>query len=110
MAVQIASLETGWEGSRRNAALLLLIYDPMDWSGTAALSILAHQERRIHIEFDQICCDLWRISLDSPVWPLERAMVFGLIFLKTSSHEAQQYIDAYFEQEQQRTREEAATE
>jgi tetratricopeptide (TPR) repeat protein len=100
-ALTIASLETDWEGSRRKAALTSLIYGPLDWSGAAALIamvVLAHQDMRINIEFDRICRDLWHFGPGSAEWPLEQAMVFGLIFLNTYSDEARKHIDAYFEQ------------
>ena len=108
-ALTIASLETGWEGSRRKAALTSLIYGPMDWSGAAALSalaILARQDMRIHIEFDRICCDLWQFGRGSAEWPHEQAMVFGLIFLNAYSDEAKEHISAYFEQQKQRPEQE----
>lgn len=101
-ALTIASLETDWEGSRRKAALISLIYGPLDWSGSAALiglAVLARQDMRIAIEFDRLCCDLWKIGSGSAVWPLEQAMVFGLILLDAYSPEAQKHIDAYFEEQ-----------
>jgi tetratricopeptide (TPR) repeat protein len=97
----IASLETGWEGSQRKAALTSLIYGPMDWSGAAALialAVLAQQDMRICIEFDRICCDLWRIGPGSAEWPLEKAMVFGLVFLNAYSDEAREHMNLFFEQ------------
>lgn len=99
-ALTIASIDAGWEGSRRKAALTSLIYGPMDWSGAAALiamAVLARQDRRINIEFDNICRDLWHFGPGSAEWPLEQAMVFGLIFVDAYSDEAKEYIDAYFE-------------
>lgn len=102
-ALTIASLETEWEGSLRKSALLSLIYGPMDWSGAAALialAVLAHQNMQLAIEFDRICCDLWYFGPGGVEWPLEQAMVFGLIFLGSYSDEAQEHIDTYFERQQ----------
>jgi tetratricopeptide (TPR) repeat protein len=102
-ALTIASLDTGWEGSLRKAALTSLIYGPMDWSGAAALvamAVLARQDMRINIEFDRICCDLWRFGPGSPEWPLEEAMVSGLHFVDAYRKEAEEHIDAYFERMQ----------
>jgi len=99
-ALTIASIDAGWEGSRRKAALNSLIYGPMDWSGAAALiamAALARQDRRVNIEFDRICRDLWHFGPGSAEWPLEQAMVFGLIFVDAYSDEAKAHIDAYFE-------------
>jgi hypothetical protein len=104
-ALTIASLETGWEGSRRKAALTSLIYGPLDWSGAAALiamAVLAHQDMHICIEFDRLCLDIWRFGRGSAEWPLEQAMVFGLIFLNMYSQEAQKHIDDYFEEMRER--------
>jgi hypothetical protein len=99
-ALTIASIDAGWEGSRRKAALTSLIYGLMDWSGAAALiamAVLARQDRRVNIEFDRICRDLWHFGPGSAEWPLEQAMVFGLIFIDAYSDEAKAHIDAYFE-------------
>lgn len=107
-ALTITAIDNGWEGSRRKAALTSLIYGPMDWSGAAALialAVLAQQDRRINIEFDHICRDLWRFGRGSAAWPHEPAMVYGLIFLNSYSEEAQEYIDAYFEDIQKRREE-----
>src|SRR5579883_380415 len=104
-ALTITAIDDGWEGSRRKAALTSLIYGPMDWSGAAALiamAVLAQQDRRINIEFDAICRDLWRFGPGSAEWPHEAAMIYGLIFLNSYSEEAQRYIDAYFEDIQKR--------
>jgi hypothetical protein len=105
IAIQIASaltlayIDEGWEDSRRKAVLTSLIYGPMDWSGAAALiamAVLARQNVRINVEFDRICCELWRIGRGSPEWPLEHAMIFGLIFVNAHSDEANQLIRDYF--------------
>lgn len=100
-ALTIAAIDTGWEGSRRKAALTSLIYGPMDWSGTAALiamALLARQDKRINIELDHICRDLWHLGPSSAEWPLERAMVYSLIFAGDCSEEAQERAHLYFEQ------------
>jgi tetratricopeptide (TPR) repeat protein len=97
----IAAIDTGWEGSRRKAALTSLIYGPLDWSGAAALialAVLSRQDKRIHIEFDRVCRDLWHFGRGSAEWPHEHAMVFGLYFVSGYSDEAQKYIDEYFEE------------
>ncbi len=99
-ALTIASLDTGWEGSRRKAALTSLIYGPLDWSGAAALiamAVLARLDARIRIEFDRLCCDLWHFGPGSAEWPLEQAMVSGLIFVDAYSDEARNYVNKYFE-------------
>ena len=101
-ALTIASLgnETVWEGSRRREALLSLIYGPTDWSGAAALialAVLAGQNKRITIEFDAICRDLWHLGPGTIEWPHEQAMVFGLRFVGHYSKEAGEYIQDYFE-------------
>lgn len=101
-ALTIASLgdEHTWEGSRRKAALTSLVYGPTDWSGAAALialAVLANQSTRMAIEFDAICCDLWKRGQGTAEWPHERAMVFGLIFVNHYSEEARHHIQAYFE-------------
>lgn len=98
-ALTLAFLDAGWESSQRKAALISLIYGPLDWSGAAALialALLARQETRIAIEFDQICCDLWHFGPGSPEWPLERAMVAGLNFVNNYSEEAKAHIDDYY--------------
>ncbi len=98
-ALTLTAIDTGWEGSRRKAALTSLIYGPMDWSGAAALiamAVLARQDKRINIELDLICRDLWHLCPANVMWPLERAMVFGLIFVGSYSDEAREYKDAYF--------------
>jgi tetratricopeptide (TPR) repeat protein len=107
IAVQIAStltiaaIDSGWEDSRCKAALTSLIYGPLDWSGAAALialAVLSRQDKRIHIEFDRVCRDLWHFGRGSAEWPHEHAMVFGLYFVSGYSDEAQKYIDEYFEE------------
>jgi len=107
----IAFLDTGWEGSLRKTVLTSLIYGPMDWSGAAALitmAVLAHQDKRITIEFDRICCDLWHFGPGSAEWPLEHAMVAGLRFVNSYSDEARKHINDYFarmrEEQEQRDR------
>jgi hypothetical protein len=105
-ALTIASLgdDTAWEGSRRKAALTSLIYGPTDWSGAAALialAVLAKQDKRITIEFDSICRDLWSLGQGTAEWPHEQAMVFGLIFVNNYSKEARKHIQEYFERRQQ---------
>lgn len=111
-AVQIASAltiaclgdEIVWEGSRRKAALTSLVYGPTDWSGAAALialAVLANQNKRITIEFDALCRDLWSLGRGTAEWPHERAMVFGLIFVNHYSSESRKYIQDYFEQMKQ---------
>jgi tetratricopeptide (TPR) repeat protein len=104
-ALTIASLgdDTAWEGSRRKAALTSLIYGPTDWSGAAALialAVLAGQNKRITIEFDHICRDLWSLGRGTGEWPHEQAMVFGLLFVNLYSKEARKYIQEYFERMQ----------
>ena len=72
----------------------------MDWSGAAALiamAVLARQDKRIHIEFDAICCDLWHFGPGSAEWPHEQAMAFGLLFSDGYSDKAKDRINAYFE-------------
>jgi hypothetical protein len=103
-ALALAYIDTGWEGSRRKAALTSLVYGPMDWSGAAALialAVLARQDKRIHIEFDRICCDLWRFGRGSAEWPHEQAMVSGLLFLNEYSDEARAHLNAYFRRMQE---------
>jgi tetratricopeptide (TPR) repeat protein len=107
-ALTITAIDSGWEGSRRRAALISLIYGPMDWSGAAALialTVLAQQDKRINIEFDRICRDLWHFGRGSAEWPHESAMIYGLIFLNSYSEEAQRSINAYFEDIQKRREE-----
>lgn len=101
-ALTIAYVDTGWEGSRRHAALTYLMYGPMDWSGAAAIiatALLARQDMRIHIAFDQLCLDLWNHAPDDGPWALEPALVYGLLFTKSFSREARSQIQAYFARE-----------
>ena len=100
-ALTIASLgdKTVWEGSLRKAALTSLIYGPTDWSGAAALialAVLANQNKRVAIEFDFICRDLWSLGGGTAEWPHERAMVFGLIFVNHYGNEVKKHIQEYF--------------
>ncbi len=104
-AVQLAStltiayVDTGWDGSRRKAALTSLAYGPMDWSGAAAIvamAVLARQDMRLNIEFDRLCLDLWSLAPDDGDWALERAIVYSLIYVEDYSEAAAQKIDAYF--------------
>ncbi|MGB8345286.1 MAG: hypothetical protein WCD86_10410 [Ktedonobacteraceae bacterium] len=98
-AFTIVFLDSGWDDSPRKAVLTSLIYGPLDWSGAAALTamaLLACQNTRIAIEFDQTCCDFWNFEPRSAEWPLERAMVSGLIFVNTYSEEAKTHINDYF--------------
>jgi tetratricopeptide (TPR) repeat protein len=115
-AVQIASAltiaclgdESVWEGSRRKAALTSLVYGPTDWSGAAALialAVLANQNKRITIEFDALCRDLWSLGRGTAEWPHEQAMVFGLIFVNHYSSESRKYIQDYFAQMKQENQE-----
>ena len=109
-ALTIASLGdvTAWDGSRRKAALISLIYGPTDWSGAAALialAVLAKQNKRITIEFDSICRDLWSLGRGTAEWPHEQAMVFGLLFVNHYSSEARKQIQNYFARMQEESQE-----
>ncbi len=98
-ALTIAFVDSGWEGSRRKAALTSLAYGPMDWSGAAAivaLAVLARQETRLNIEFDRLCLDLWSLAPDDGDWALERAIVYSLIYVEEYSEAAAEKINAYF--------------
>lgn len=101
-ALTLAYTDSSWEGSRRKAALTSLMYGPMDWSGAAAvvaMAVLARQNKRLNIEFDHVCLDLWEFQPDDGPWALERAMVMSLLFVGNYSGEAKTRVQAYFERQ-----------
>jgi len=108
-AFPMVFLDSGWDDSSRKAVLTSLIDGPLDWSGAApliAIALLARQDTRIAIKFDRICCDLWNFGPGSAKWPLEQAMVFGLIVVYAYSEEAKAHINDDFERLRREQKEE----